>query len=96
MRNKLVLIGYLAFFFALVSAYHVYKDNVYLVALVAGILTFAGLAVWLWSAQTGKREELTARELDRCIVRAVGRRNQMNLDGCNCGDSCACKKQPLV
>jgi hypothetical protein len=54
MRNKLILLGYLALFFALVSAYDVYKDNVYLVALVAGILTFAGLAAWLWSAQTGK------------------------------------------
>jgi hypothetical protein len=54
MRNKLILLGYLALFFGLVSAYDVYKDNVYLVALVAGILTFAGLAAWLWSAQTGK------------------------------------------
>ena len=54
MRNKLILIGYLALFFGLVSVYDVYKDNVYLVALVAGILTFAGLVAWLWSAQTGK------------------------------------------
>jgi hypothetical protein len=54
MRNKLILIGYLALFFGLVSAYDFYKDNVYLVALVAGILTFGGLAAWLWSAQTGK------------------------------------------
>jgi hypothetical protein len=54
MRNKLILLGYLALFFGLVSAYDFYKDNVYIVALVAGILTFAGLAAWLWSAQTGK------------------------------------------
>jgi hypothetical protein len=54
MRNKLILLGYLALFFGLVSAYDFYKDNVYLVALVAGILTVAGLAAWLWSAQTGK------------------------------------------
>jgi hypothetical protein len=54
MRNKLILLGYLALFFGLVSVYDVYKDNVYLVALVAGILTFAGLAAWLWSAQIGK------------------------------------------
>jgi len=54
MRNKLILLGYLALFFALVSSYDAYKDNVYLVALVSGILTFAGLAAWLWSAQTGK------------------------------------------
>ena len=54
MRNKLILLGYLALFFALVPANDVYKDSVYLVALVAGILTLAGLAAWLWSAQTGK------------------------------------------
>ena len=54
MRNKLILLGYLALFFGLVSVYDLYKDNVYLVALVAAILTFAGLAAWLWSAQTGK------------------------------------------
>jgi hypothetical protein len=54
MRNKLILLGYLALFFALVSSHDAYKDNVYLVALVAGILTFAGLAAWLWSAQNGK------------------------------------------
>jgi hypothetical protein len=41
-------------FFGLVSLYDVYKGNVYLVALVAVILTFSGLAAWLWSAQTGK------------------------------------------
>jgi hypothetical protein len=44
MRNKLILLGYLALFFALVSEYDVYKDNVYLVALVASILTSTGLA----------------------------------------------------
>jgi uncharacterized membrane protein HdeD (DUF308 family) len=53
MRNKLILLGYLALFFGLISVYHVYKDNVYLVALVAVILLFAGLAAWLWSVQTG-------------------------------------------
>jgi hypothetical protein len=54
MRNNLILIGYLALFFGLISVYDAYKDNLYLVALVAGILTFGGLAAWLWSAQTGK------------------------------------------
>ena len=54
MRNKLILLGYLALFFGLVSVYELYKDNVYLVALVAVILLFVGLAAWLWSAQTGK------------------------------------------
>jgi hypothetical protein len=54
MRNKLILLGYLALFFGLVSVYDVYKDNVYLVALVAVILTSSVPAAWLWSAQTGK------------------------------------------
>ena len=54
MRNKLILLGYLALFFGLVTVNDLYKDNVYLVALVAVILTFSGLAAWLWSAQTGK------------------------------------------
>jgi hypothetical protein len=54
MRNKLILLGYLALFFGLVSVYDLYKDNVYLVALVAVVITFSGLAAWLWSAQTGK------------------------------------------
>ncbi len=54
MRNKLILLGYLTMFFGLVSVYNIYKDNVYLVALVAVILTFGGLAAWLWSVQMGK------------------------------------------
>jgi hypothetical protein len=57
MRNKLILLGYLALFFGLVSAYDVYKDNVYFVALVAVILTVSGLAAWLWSAQPGRDQD---------------------------------------
>ena len=54
MRNKLVFLGYLALFFTLISAYDVYKDNVYLVAFVTGILTLEGLEAWTWSVQMGK------------------------------------------
>jgi hypothetical protein len=54
MRNRLILIGYLALFLALVSVYDLYKDNVYLVALVAMILMFGGLGAWIWSVQPGK------------------------------------------
>jgi hypothetical protein len=54
MRNRLILIGYLVLFFGVVSTYDLYKDNVYLVALVAMILMFAGLGAWLWSVQPGK------------------------------------------
>jgi hypothetical protein len=54
MRNRLILIGYLILFFGAVSTYDFYKDNVYLVALVAIILMFGGLGAWLWSVQPGK------------------------------------------
>jgi hypothetical protein len=47
MGNKLILIGYLALFFRLVFFNDVYKDNVYLVALVTMNLTFVGLSGWL-------------------------------------------------
>jgi hypothetical protein len=54
MRNRLILLGYLTLFFSAVGSYDLYKDNVYLVALVAAVLMFSGLGAWLWSAQQGK------------------------------------------
>jgi hypothetical protein len=54
MRNRLILLGYLTLFFSLVASYDLYKDNVYLVALVAMVLMFRGLVAWLWSVQPGK------------------------------------------
>jgi hypothetical protein len=54
MRNRLILLGYLALFFILVSSYDLYKENVYVVAVVALFLMFAGLGAWLWSVQPGK------------------------------------------
>ena len=54
MRNRLILLGYLALFFILVSSYDLYKENVYVVAIVALFLMFAGLGAWLWSVQPGK------------------------------------------
>jgi hypothetical protein len=53
MRNRLILLGYLALFFNLVASYDLYKDNVHLVALVALVLMFTGLGAWLWSVQPG-------------------------------------------
>jgi hypothetical protein len=53
MRNRLILIGYLALFFTLVAFYNLYKENVYAVAIVAIVLMFAGLGAWLWSVQPG-------------------------------------------
>jgi hypothetical protein len=57
MRNRLILLGYLALFFSAVGSYDLYKDNVYLVALVAVVLMFAGLAAWLWSVQPGNEKK---------------------------------------
>jgi hypothetical protein len=57
MRNRLILIGYLALFFTLVAFYDLYKDNVYVVAIVALFLMFAGLGAWLWSVQPGNEKK---------------------------------------
>lgn len=53
-RNQLILFGYLAFFFVVVSFYDIYKENIYLVALAAVILLVAGLVAWVWSVQGRK------------------------------------------
>jgi hypothetical protein len=57
MRNRLILIGYLALFFTLVSFYDLYKENVYAVALASIVLMFAGLGAWLWSVQPGNEKK---------------------------------------
>jgi hypothetical protein len=57
MRNRLILIGYLALFFTLVAFYDLFKDNVYAVAIVAIVLMFAGLGAWLWSVQPGNEKK---------------------------------------
>ena len=57
MRNRLILIGYLALFFTLVAFYDLYKENVYVVAIVAIVLMFAGLGAWLWSVQPGNERK---------------------------------------
>jgi hypothetical protein len=57
MRNRLILIGYLALFFTLVAFYDLYKENVYAVAIVALVLMFAGLGAWLWSVQPGNEKK---------------------------------------
>jgi hypothetical protein len=43
-----------------------------------------------WNCFASKRSK--PKKPYGCIVKDVGRRNQMNLDGCNCGDGCQCKK----
>jgi hypothetical protein len=54
MRSRLILLGYLTLFFTLISSYELYKENVYVVAIVAIVLMFAGLGAWIWSVQPGK------------------------------------------
>lgn len=49
MKNRLILIGYLAMFFGLVSSYDLYSGNVYLVALAGALILIGGLIAWLFS-----------------------------------------------
>jgi hypothetical protein len=56
-RNQLILFGYLAVFFVVVSLYDFYKENTYLVALAAVILSVLGLLAWVWSVQGRKDDE---------------------------------------
>ena len=54
MRNRWILIGYLALFFGVVSLYDSYKDNQLLVVLAAAIILITGLISWVWSIQPSK------------------------------------------
>jgi uncharacterized membrane protein YccC len=54
MRNRWILIGYLALFFAVVGFYESYKENTLLVILAAAIVLIAGLIAWVWSVQPNK------------------------------------------
>jgi hypothetical protein len=54
MRNRWILIGYLALFFAVVGLYDSYKENTLLVILAAAIVLIAGLIAWVWSVQPKK------------------------------------------
>lgn len=56
MRNRWILIGYLALFFTVVSLYNVYKENTLLVILAAAIILIAGLFAWVWSVQPKKED----------------------------------------
>jgi uncharacterized membrane protein YqjE len=57
MRNRLILLGYLALFFVVVSLYDSYKDNELLVILAAAIILITGLIAWVWSIQPGKEDK---------------------------------------
>lgn len=55
MRNRVILIAYLAMFFGLVSFYDLYSENVYLVALAAALILVGGLIAWLVSIRGASR-----------------------------------------
>ena len=54
MRNRWILISYLALFFAVVSLYDSYKDNTLAVILAAAIILITGLIAWVWSIHPKK------------------------------------------
>jgi hypothetical protein len=54
MRNRWILIGYLALFFTVVSFYDSYKENTLLVIVAAAIILITGLIAWVWSVQPNK------------------------------------------
>ncbi len=56
MRNRWILIGYLALFFGVVSFYDSFKDNTALVIFAAAIILIAGLIAWVWSVQPKKED----------------------------------------
>ena len=49
MSNRLILLAYAVVFFALVSTYDNYKDNLALVLVAVVVITFGGLIAWLIS-----------------------------------------------
>jgi uncharacterized membrane protein HdeD (DUF308 family) len=56
MRNRWILIGYLALFFGVVSLYESFKESTLLVIVAAAIILIAGLIAWVWSVQPNKED----------------------------------------
>jgi hypothetical protein len=54
MRNRWILLGYLALFFTVVSLYDTYKANTLAVIFAAAIILITGLLAWVWSIQPSK------------------------------------------
>lgn len=54
MRNQQILVGYLVFFFLVVSSYEIYKENTIAVAIAGLLLVVIGFLAWLWSVQPPK------------------------------------------
>jgi hypothetical protein len=51
MRNRRILLGYLAVFFSVVYFYDSYRENTLLVILAVTVISLEGLAAWVWSVQ---------------------------------------------
>ncbi len=49
MKNRIILVTYLAMFFGLIGFYDLYSENVYLVALAGALILIGGLIAWLFS-----------------------------------------------
>ena len=56
MRNRWILLGYLALFFGVVSFYDSYKDNTFAVIIAATIILITGLLAWVWSIQPNQEK----------------------------------------
>jgi hypothetical protein len=57
LRNRRILLGYLAVFFSVVYFYDSYRDNTLLVILAVTVISLGGLAAWVWSVQPNKDDE---------------------------------------
>jgi hypothetical protein len=57
MRNRRILLGYLAVFFSVVYFYDSYRENTLLVILAVTVISLGGLAAWVWSVQPKKHDK---------------------------------------
>jgi membrane protein DedA with SNARE-associated domain len=57
MRNRRILLGYLAVFFSVVYFYDSYRDNTLLVIMAVAVISLGGLVAWVWSVQPNKNDK---------------------------------------
>ena len=57
MRNRRILLGYLAVFFSVVYFYDSYREKTLLVILAVTLISLGGLAAWVWSVQPKKDDK---------------------------------------
>ena len=56
MNNIVLLLGYLGLFYAVVSSYPSYKENLFAVALAAAVILISGLAAWVISIRGSAKD----------------------------------------